>query len=254
MSNARGIADSDLSRLTVDSTTLVVDDTNNRVGIGTSSPASPLHIYKTSYPGIRLDDGTAYSNIYNDSTNGSLVYSADDGNARASSSHQFYVDGTEAMRIDYAGRVTMPYQPCFQVWNNGSDFAISASAKITCFQAEDFDVGSNYNTGNQIFTAPISGYYMFGAHFRMGAPGAIRVFRAELFVNGVYQTDLATCGGTNNYDGSSGYDHPPAVGSTILYLNSNDYVELKTSAEFTSTSTVYIQGGKRSHWYGYLLG
>jgi hypothetical protein len=75
------------------------------VGIGTSSPASNLHIYNTSYPGLRFDDGTAYSTIYNDSTDGSLVYSADDGNARAGSKQLFYVDGAERMRIDASGNV-----------------------------------------------------------------------------------------------------------------------------------------------------
>ena len=91
--------------LTVDTDTLHVDSTNNRVGIGTTGPANNLHIYATSYPAIRLDDGTAYSSIYNDSTDGSLVYSADDGNARANSKQIFYVDGSEKMRITSGGFV-----------------------------------------------------------------------------------------------------------------------------------------------------
>jgi len=81
------------------------DASTQRLGLGTTGPANNLHIYATSYPAIRLDDGTAYSSIYSDSTDGSLVYSADDGNARANSKQLFYVDGSEKMRITSAGNV-----------------------------------------------------------------------------------------------------------------------------------------------------
>jgi len=44
MTKARDIADSELGSLTVDTDTLVVDETNNRVGIGTNSPSSALDV------------------------------------------------------------------------------------------------------------------------------------------------------------------------------------------------------------------
>ena len=44
MTKARDIADSELGSLTVDTDTLVVDETNNRVGIGTSSPSATLDV------------------------------------------------------------------------------------------------------------------------------------------------------------------------------------------------------------------
>jgi len=48
MTKARDIADSELGSLTVDTDTLVVDETNNRVGIGTSSPSQALDVNGTS--------------------------------------------------------------------------------------------------------------------------------------------------------------------------------------------------------------
>ena len=42
--------------LTVDTNTLYVDSTNNRVGIGTASPTSLLHVASTSNPTISLED------------------------------------------------------------------------------------------------------------------------------------------------------------------------------------------------------
>lgn len=48
--------------LTVDTTTLVVDETNNRVGIGTASPQQQLHISNADGAGqLRLEKGTSSS-------------------------------------------------------------------------------------------------------------------------------------------------------------------------------------------------
>ena len=80
-------------------------DASGRVGIGTSSPSVPLEISNT-YPVIRLtdSDGTApYAQIINSA--GILQLRADDGNSTNNSSMQFYVDGSEAMRIDSSGNV-----------------------------------------------------------------------------------------------------------------------------------------------------
>jgi hypothetical protein len=52
--------------LTVDTSTLKVDSTNNRVGIGTASPATDLHVFKSSATDnalIQLQNGTASSYI-----------------------------------------------------------------------------------------------------------------------------------------------------------------------------------------------
>ena len=48
--------------LTVDTNTLHVDSTNNRVGIGTASPNRELTVYKASYPTIQLVDDTSGCN------------------------------------------------------------------------------------------------------------------------------------------------------------------------------------------------
>jgi len=64
MTKARDIADSELGSLTVDTDTLVVDETNNRVGIGTSSPSQALDVNGTS-------------NATNLTRGGSQVYSRD---------------------------------------------------------------------------------------------------------------------------------------------------------------------------------
>jgi hypothetical protein len=92
--------------LTVDTNTLYVDSTNNRVGIGTTSPSRDLHI-ASSVPSIRLED-TDVSGLYNEIvqlSGGDLSFRADHGNVQASTSISFSTDGTEKVRIDSSGKV-----------------------------------------------------------------------------------------------------------------------------------------------------
>ena len=82
--------------LTVDTNTLFVDAANNRVGVGTSSPASLLHIYNSSSAEIKLETtaGSALLRAISDT----LVYRGD--------SHIFQSEGgTERLRIDSSGNV-----------------------------------------------------------------------------------------------------------------------------------------------------
>ncbi len=69
-----------INNLIVDTTTLVVDSGNNRVGIGTDSPSAPLHVTRTAsgYPILKLTQNGAdqYNTIYlqnSDSTAATVV-------------------------------------------------------------------------------------------------------------------------------------------------------------------------------------
>ena len=103
--------------LTVDTNTLYVDATNNRVGIGTSSPTEELHVYGsnasafldaatgTSYPSLQIGgSGTPQFSIDVDlgapTTNGTLIRTQ--GGAYPL---RFGTNTTERMRIDSSGNV-----------------------------------------------------------------------------------------------------------------------------------------------------
>ena len=81
------------------------DASTARLGLGTTSPATDLHIQSAS-PTITLEDtgatatATIRSNDY-----GTLIYEADPTNAEPLSDHIFKTDGSERMRIDSNGRV-----------------------------------------------------------------------------------------------------------------------------------------------------
>lgn len=86
--------------LTVDTNTLYVDATNNRVGIGTSSPATNLDISGTGQKEIRLTSNTSGNARLGFNVAGSVYayWEAD----RASGA-MIYSNGTERMRIDSIG-------------------------------------------------------------------------------------------------------------------------------------------------------
>ena len=85
--------------LTVDTSTLVVDSANNRVGVGNASPSTILHI-KGANPEYRIEDNneTGSGNIvFRDSARETAKISVASG---ASSTYQINMLGTPAFRID----------------------------------------------------------------------------------------------------------------------------------------------------------
>ena len=101
--------------LTVDTNTFHVNASDNRVGIGTASPASILHV-ESSAPSIRFVDTDAsggFGMVGVNNTSGSLVLRSDDGNSLANSYMGFEIDGGTKMYIDSSGRLmvgqTSPY-------------------------------------------------------------------------------------------------------------------------------------------------
>jgi hypothetical protein len=80
-------------------------DSAGRVGIGTSSPSSLLHLGGTASPNVRLESSSGPYSLISSNTVGSLVFEADAGNTGASSNMSFLVDGTSAIRIASSGNV-----------------------------------------------------------------------------------------------------------------------------------------------------
>jgi hypothetical protein len=104
--NSTGVAsDGSLVLQSNGTTTAVTIDASQKVGIGTTSPATTLHI-RGSVCNFRLEDSdtSAYANVGVDNS-GSMYLQADPGNSQASTAIYFATDGTERMRIDSSGRL-----------------------------------------------------------------------------------------------------------------------------------------------------
>lgn len=89
-----------LAGLTVDTNTLHVDATNNRVGIGTTSPGEPLHIVTASSDAyLKQENGTATTFLGPDSSNTGLFGTSSNHDVR------FITNNSERLRIDSSGKV-----------------------------------------------------------------------------------------------------------------------------------------------------
>jgi len=76
----------------------------------------------------------------------------------------------EVARFDSAGRFLTPYQPVFNAYAsaNATDVTGDNTTYTVRFDAELFDVGSNYDNTTYRFTAPVTGTYLLGTHVMIG--------------------------------------------------------------------------------------
>jgi len=152
--------------------------------------------------------------------------------------------GTEALRIDSSGRVTMPYQPSFFAYATGNDTTV-ADATIIVFGATSHNVGSHYSTSTGRFTAPVTGVYAFHAQIwaKNGAGYSRAIFRAAgalVTQNGFHPNTV----GNNN-------DHSFQM-SMVRQVSAGDAVDVMTNLG----PLTFYGGGAQSHSYfcGYLIG
>ena len=95
-----------------------------------------------------------------------------------------YDASTTAMTIDDAGRILTPARPSFKAYMSSDQSAPSASTFDTIqFNAENHDIGGNFNTSNYTFTTPVAGVYYFYTSYSYvasasGTGGAIISMRA----------------------------------------------------------------------------
>ena len=119
--------------------------------------------------------------------------------------HHAGVQHTEVMNISTRSFVTMPNQPVFSAYRNGTNVPDSTVIVWTNTTA---NVGSHYNTANGRFTAPVTGNYFFSV-FAM-SPSTTGGFGIRLRLNGT------------------------PSGTTWAYSNSNTIYQYKTCLLYTS--------------------
>ena len=154
--------------LTVDTSTLKVDASNNRVGIGTTAPVRDLGIgiHGTSTgPEIAIGSTTTGfgSVLFGDGATGTDAYR---GYLQYQHNGDYMLIGASAaekMRIRGSGAVTMPDQVGF--FANGSPS--QTSQYLHTFTNVRYNNGSHYNNSTGIFTAPVAGVYQISGAYRI---------------------------------------------------------------------------------------
>jgi hypothetical protein len=133
----------------------IYKDAIGKVGISTTSPLGKLEV-KNGYSWFTAPSTDSAVIIHHDGTLGTIQTSY---NATGSYTPlTFKTSEVERMRIDSAGRVTMPNQPAFRARRTLGAFT---GAGIIRFDTADYNRGSHYNSSNGVFTAPVAGAYFF---------------------------------------------------------------------------------------------
>ena len=81
----------------------------------------------------------------------------------------------ERMRIDSAGRVTMPFQPAFSATSPDGNVTLSYNTALA-LPTTHFNRGNHYNTSTSKFTAPVAGVYQFNLVTYLNSDTATVVF------------------------------------------------------------------------------
>ena len=138
--------------LTIDTNTLHVDASNNRVGVGTASPNSALHVSGGAGTNVAIQSSAGTHWRIGDgvgSTNGNLVI-------------YDYTDSRKVFEIDTLGHVTKPAQSAFMAYASTQNNIAVASNVNVVFANERFDQNEDFD-GASTFTAPVTGKYQFNA-------------------------------------------------------------------------------------------
>lgn len=144
---------------------------------------------------------------------------------------------TERMRVDAAGRVTMPSQPAFTA--QPTSFTGSggiAGTPTFIFATALLNIGGHFNTSNGRFTAPVAGNYFFTYSITASSSSkSARYFRVRLAKNGT--TVLNPHNAISDETGNADYNSISASG--LVAMNANDYVELNYGSSIDASGLVF---------------
>jgi hypothetical protein len=109
------------------------------------------------------------------------------------------------------------------------------------FDTELFDTGSNFNTSNGIFTAPVAGFYQFDAQVEF--QGSTTVLIVALQKN----SDTELRGSRNTTAGGAAFS---GSAHQFLQLAASDTVKVRA---FASTTTAIQVGQQNTYFSGFLV-
>ena len=154
-----------------------------------------------------------------------------------------------AMSIDTSGRVTTPTRPAFHARLSGTG-ATGVQGSLV-FNEEDFDIGSNYDTSNGRFTAPIAGIYYFAfdalvANSSGAALPANNYTRVRFLKNG---SSGLFSQFSYNFSGSAQFNTINRI--DCIQLSANDYIQVQVEYQYVYTDAT---GEFDPVFQGFLIG
>ena len=189
----------------------------------------------TAYPSLTLrnDNVNGYSvlHFHRGATTQSARIEVDNNNGSPTIG-MYATSAGNGIKVDHNGYVTKPQQPA---WSGG--LSGSQSGLITSYIVR-LNNGNHFSNG--VFTCPVAGNYFISFFAMTSSAGAMDV---ELRING------STNNGLVPYSCSAGF-HTSAGGTTVLYLNANDTIQMhNNNTQLYGNST-----GRHTGFSGYLIG
>lgn len=256
-----------LQLATNNGTTAVTIDTSQNVGIGTATPGVALEVWDSqSYAGkvtqLVLKDTTAmaadtggymqFSGNYT-TTDDQAVYGGIGAFKENSTSGQYggYVAITtrtngslpaERFRLNSAGLMTVPYQPCFSARQTSTGLTTATAAEQK-FDVVIFNTGSYYNASTGRFTAPVAGKYLF--RFQMLTNSSSGRALCYLALNNTNNLPTVEASAT-----ALNYNDIHAM--AIYDMAAGDYVSVKNAD--SGEALFYGSPSNQNFFIGYLIG
>lgn len=237
---------------------VIAISTNRNVTI--NAPSSGVALALTGVAGNLVEsftDGTHAGGIYLLATAGQEVAFG------ATSNHGigFFTNNSTRIAVSNAGILTLPSatQPAFFAQLTGSSQNLPASSDTTViFNTGNLNQGTNYATGTGIFTAPVSGVYIFMCEVQLFTNAS----PTNIILNSIYfSKNNSSALGASRCDMPAG-QVPTAYGtnlnlhyggSCLFQLAAGDTVRVRVSIGVQSGTTTF-NCDLGSFFSGYLLG
>lgn len=221
------------------------------VGIGTTSPATALHVNSAgSGDKAKIGNGTRDAFFACDSSGVSLGNEASQAGEllylnQSSGYVSIFTNGGERQKIDSSGNITAPNQPSFFAYMS-ANFSIGVGSTKYTLDSVQHNTGSHYSTSTGKFTAPVAGKYLFLCNLAINNTGAnpsylspgIRVNNSSIYYNG-WDSKMSGTGYISNSN------------QIIIELSANDYVEFYI--ELSTSVTGIGNAGYGCTFHGQLL-
>ena len=222
-------------------------DSAGNVGIGTSSPVdSAWYTASGANTELALDGNSGYGVMH---FRGTGAGSTDTQYTQGVGDSKFYmaydsVTNLHRMTIEPSGAITTPTQPAFVATTTASS-DITTQATIP-YNSNLYDRGTNFNTANHRFTAPVTGVYTFTTYHwhKTGTGGITHLY---LYLNGGVNFEF------RNTRASSHSEYNRVGFTTTVAMSINDYVHVEGRG--VGGGELHTSAGQAySHFSGYLIG
>ena len=244
--------------LTVDTSTLKVDSTNNRVGVGTASPSYNFHAYTTGYPVARFErnGGSAATQGWTQIGHSALGYSGSTGaDSYFVAEHGFGFavnEGTNTMTITDGGNVGIgTSSPAVTLDVAGNANLTADDARLLIEEADGTDItwigditGAGvggcflYNHGGtatvQLRADATAGFINNGANFGIGTASPATDLQIGDYSDAAETITIATSG--NGTGRINFYDNNASEGGSIRVVGESGGSKMYFTNRWTSDS------------------